>query len=161
MKVSREEHQYLKRLTAMFQLFQVPEQRLPSTLDLESLYKIRLNLQCPSNSEGEKGWGWGWGLPHVWMFTPPLLLLPASYLVLEVLIQNGEFYITASVCRVGLQVKHKLAKVNKKNGYKRTSRNCILIDEKINLYLIKTTLIVCMKLTTTSGKVQVFVSGQI
>ena len=36
---------------------QVPEQQqgLPSTLDLKSLYKIRLNLQCPSTLEGGEG----------------------------------------------------------------------------------------------------------
>ena len=64
------------------------------TPDLKSLYKIRLNLQCPSTSWGGAGRGGAgrrWGTSPCWrMFTLPL---PPSYLVLEVLIQNGEFYI--------------------------------------------------------------------
>ena len=75
---------------------QVPEQQqgLPSTLDLKSLYKIRLNLQCPSTLEGGGG-GEAGRVPRVWMFTLPSS--PPSYLVLEVLIQNGEFYININM----------------------------------------------------------------
>ena len=65
------------------------------TPDLESLYKIRLNLQCPSTLERGRG---ELGRREFPVFEClPYLPLPPSYLVLEVLIQNGEFYININM----------------------------------------------------------------